>query len=76
MVFTDGIHLVAHNLTQLHEFAEQIGLKRHYYHGLRKGHPHYDLTNEDIRQKAIINGAGKMNSKEIVKAFQNRIFKF
>lgn len=52
MVFTDGVHMVANTVEELHEFAESIGLKRHFFHGVRKGHPHYDLTNERIRKIA------------------------
>lgn len=48
MIYTDGIHLVADTLDELHKFANSIGIKRNYFHGLRKGHPHYDLTNKDI----------------------------
>jgi len=31
MVYTDGIHLVADSLEELHEFAHKIGLKREWY---------------------------------------------
>ena len=43
MTYTDGIHLVADSLEELHEFASSIGIKRCWFHGMRKGHPHYDL---------------------------------
>jgi len=66
MIYTDGIHLIATDLATLHEFAQGIGLHRRYYHGVRKGHPHYDLTNSTIRRKAILAGAKMLSSKEIV----------
>ena len=66
MIYTDGIHLVADTLEELHEFANKIGLKRHFYEGVRKGHPHYDLTNERIKQKSIEEGAVLKRKREIL----------
>lgn len=43
MIYTDGIHLVADRLQELHGFAGIIGLKRCYFEGVKKRHPHYDL---------------------------------
>ena len=65
MVYTDKIHLVADSLDELHEFAIKIGLKRHYYHGVRKGHPHYDLLG-DMLGKAINAGAVIVDKKTIL----------
>lgn len=48
MIYTDKIHLVADTLEELHNFAKTVGLKRRYFEGVRKGHPHYDLTNDTI----------------------------
>lgn len=44
MIYTDGIHLVADSLPELHAFAKRIGLQYYYYHGAERGHPHYDLV--------------------------------
>lgn len=66
MIYTDNVHLVADSLQELHEFAEKIGLKKHFFEGVRKGHPHYDLTNKLIVNKALENGATVVNSKKIV----------
>ncbi|WP_372711448.1 DUF4031 domain-containing protein [Hyphomicrobium sp.] len=66
MVYTDKIHLVADSVEELHKFATLICLKRHYYEGVRKGHPHYDLTNKYIIEKAIQNGAKIISSRELV----------
>lgn len=66
MVYVDKVHMVADTLTELHAFAEKIGLKRSYFEGVRKGHPHYDLTNKSIMQKALDNGAEVVSSKKIV----------
>lgn len=57
MVFTDRKYLVAGNLQQLHSFAEEIGLQRAFFHGKKKGNPHYILKNTIIIEKAITHGA-------------------
>lgn len=75
MVFTDGTHLVASTLQELHEFAARIGLKRHFYHGVRKRHPHYDLTNKNAAKKAISNGAKQISTRRIIKMFQSGALK-
>lgn len=66
MIYTDGVHLVADSLEELHEFADSIGLKRHFFEGVQKGHPHYDLTNPQIQAKAYENGAEKVSPKVIL----------
>ena len=43
MIYSDGIHMIADTLEELHAFANSVGLSRSYFHGTRKGHPHYDL---------------------------------
>lgn len=65
MIYTDKVHLVADTLKELHEFAESIGLKRCWFHGLRKNHPHYDLHG-DFSDIVIKNGAIVISSKEIL----------
>mgnify|MGYP000744649331 CR=1 FL=1 len=65
MVYTDGIHLVADSLNELHSFAEEIGLKRHYFEGVRKGHPHYDLLGNKL-SIAIAHGVKIVSSKEVL----------
>ena len=72
MIYTDNIHLIADSLEELHEFARKIGLKRHFFEGVRKGHPHYDLTNNNIRVKAIDEGAKLVTTRWIVKFFSER----
>ena len=42
MVFTDGVHLVADSIDELHIFADKIGLKRSWFQNHPK-HPHYDV---------------------------------
>jgi hypothetical protein len=66
-IYTDGTHMVSdENLEELHSFAVEIGLKRHWFEGLRKGHPHYDLM-KSKKELAIENGAILVSPKKIVK---------
>jgi hypothetical protein len=66
MIYTDGIHMVADSLEELHEFATRIGLKRIYFHGVRKGHPHYDLVTKKSKKAALEGGAVEVNRREIL----------
>jgi len=45
MIITDGIHVTStESLEELHVWAERNGINRkHWFHGVHKGHPHYDL---------------------------------
>ena len=43
-VYTDGTHLIADSLDELHAFAAKIGLKRYWFQDAKKLHPHYDIT--------------------------------
>lgn len=69
MIYTDGIHLMSEDLIELHKFAESIGLKKCWFHGVRKGHPHYDLS-EKKRLQAIQSGAILVSSKELVRLYK------
>ncbi len=66
MVYTDRTHLVADSLDELHSFAIKIGLKRHFYEGVRKGHPHYDLTNNKILEKVLLENVSIISSRELL----------
>jgi hypothetical protein len=72
MIYTDMIHLIADDLNELHEFAKNIGLHRNYFHGVRKGHPHYDLTSKHIKNKVIERNVKIISSKDIVNIFKNK----
>lgn len=70
MIYSDDIHMISdHSLAELHSFAKQIGLKRHWFHSSTK-HPHYDLMKSKI-DTAYENGAKKVSSKEIVLILRN-----
>ena len=66
MIYTDKIHLMASTLEELHTFAQSIGLKRYYFHGVRKGHPHYDLTNKEIVDKVVESGVKVMSTRWLI----------
>lgn len=67
MIFTDGVHLVSDtSLDELHAFAERLGLSRRRFHGLRKGHPHYD-TKANLRGYALMDGAREVKTLELVR---------
>lgn len=65
MIYTDKIHVVADILIELHNFACGIGLNRNYFHGVRKKHPHYDVTNKYMLEK-VLQHAKVVSSKEIL----------
>jgi len=55
-MFTDN-----DDLTELHEIAKKIGLKRDWFQN--KSLPHYDVT-ENKKKLAILNGVTALNQKE------------
>ena len=69
MIYIDKYgHMVADSLNELHLFAiEKIGIRRHFFQGTRKGHPHYDLTTQAKKETAIRMGAKMVGIREIVK---------
>lgn len=56
-------HLVADDLQELHDFAQQLGLKRTWFQN-HKIQPHYDVT-EAKRKQAIANGATPITTEEM-----------
>jgi hypothetical protein len=65
MIFTDGIHLVADNIDELHSFAQSLGLKKEWFQNNLR-HPHYDLTTQRARKRAIKAGARVIGNKELL----------
>ena len=57
-------HMVADSLEELHAFAEEIGVKKHFFHN-SKAAPHYDITS-DQHPIAIAHGAFLVSSKEVL----------
>jgi len=43
MIYTDKVHLVGNDLSELHCFAKSVGLKPSWFQRHQR-HPHYDIT--------------------------------
>jgi hypothetical protein len=69
MVLTDGKHLVATDLDELHGFAKKIGLKRKWFQE-HPVHPHYDLTTPKKFLQALGAGAKMCTSKSLVRTMK------
>jgi hypothetical protein len=70
MVYTDGVHLVADTLKELHSFARSLGFKREWFQD-HHSHPHYDLTTKRVLLRATKAGALLVRSKKIVAISRN-----
>lgn len=69
MILTDGVHLISdESLEELHKFALKIGLKRCWFQGGSRRHPHYDLTSQRKLTKAIVQGAKAVTTKQLIRA--------
>lgn len=68
MIYTDGIHLMSDtSVRELHNFVIfKLGFNRNWFQD-HSVHPHYDLTTENARQRAIRAGAELVSSKELIK---------
>ena len=65
MVYSDGIHLVADTLKELHDFAQKIGMKKGWFQD-RPDHPHYDIISKKFSEGALQAGARKVSTRQIV----------
>lgn len=70
MIYTDGVHLVATTIKELHAFAAQLRIPACWYHGYHKGKPHYDLNSPERVEAAYDAGAVKVTDRQIVQMFQ------
>lgn len=64
MVYTDGVHMVADSVEELHKFAHKIGMRRHWFQDHPR-HPHYDLLGSMFK-RAKSKGALVVNKREIL----------
>lgn len=64
MVYTDGKHLVADSVKELHDFASMIGIKKSLFHSDSR-YPHYDLPIQNLGS-ALRNGAKQITDREMV----------
>lgn len=69
MIYTDSMgHLISDtNIEELHRFAKKIGLKREWFQNHDIRYPHYDLTTENMKRKAVRFGAAFVSPKELVR---------
>jgi hypothetical protein len=65
-MFTDNC-----DLTELHDFAAKIGMKRRWFQPHNKTAPHYDLTAER-RADAVKLGAVEVDRHEAVRIWRTR----
>jgi len=47
MLYTDGIHLVADTIAELHAYCEKFHIKRCWFEKA-KTHPHYDIPQKQL----------------------------
>ena len=62
-------HLVSDlDVGELHHVCSLIGIPRWRFHGVHKGHPHYDLPTARLKSLAILIGKARIvGSKELVR---------
>ena len=65
-VYTDGIHLIADSLNELHAFAKIMCFPRSWFQNKKREHPHYDLTTDRALARAIFCGAIQISPKELM----------
>lgn len=71
MIYTDGVHLIADSLEELHAFAAAIGIKRIWFENRRgKQHPHYDIP-MSMKQTVLSAGVKRVSSREIVELLRS-----
>lgn len=71
-IYFDGIHLVSDSsIQELHEFAERVGLKRHWFQNKRRRfRPHYDVKGLNLRLRAFNLGAIYVSQREVISALR------
>jgi len=62
MIYTDGSHLVADTIDELHSFALSIGMKKEWFRNTTM--PHYSIHGR-IREKALKEGAEMCSSLDV-----------
>jgi hypothetical protein len=64
MIYTDGKHLVADSIEELHTFAKEAGLRKEWFQNKRI--PHYDITTVRKLNKVLSMGAELITTREII----------
>ena len=70
MIYTDKIHLIADTQNELHQFAINVGISRHWFDPNPK-HPHYDIPKKKL-DDILKQNVKLISSKEIVLFFRNK----
>ncbi len=65
MTYTDGVHLMADSLEELHRFAAKLHLRRQWFQDHPR-HPHYDLTTRRMGKRAVAEGAQLVTTRELI----------
>lgn len=65
-VYTDGVHLVADSLDELHAFAKGLCFPKSWFQNKKQEHPHYDLTTSRALSRAIFYGAIQVSERELI----------
>jgi len=65
-VYTDGVHLIADSLDELHAFAKKMRFPKSWFQNKKREHLHYDLTTNRAAYRAILFGAIRVDSKELI----------
>lgn len=71
MVYYDGIHLMSDTLIELHDFAENAGLKKYRFQDHKK-HPHYCVYGGKNERTVLRLGAKFVDSRYLVE-LSNRV---
>ena len=71
MVYTDGTHIIASELGELHAFAQSIGMKHEWFQDHPR-HPHYDTISKRTKTAALRKGAVMKSSKDLVNILNNQ----
>lgn len=73
LIAWDGVHLASPDVNELHRFAESVGLKRCWFEGARKAHPHYDCKNPQIMSKILASPEVQVvNTRELIRMCYGR----
>ncbi|MCK5606659.1 DUF4031 domain-containing protein [Candidatus Pacearchaeota archaeon] len=68
--YVTSCHMIADSMSELHEFAKRLGLRRYWLHESSSMH-HYDLT-AGTREKAIRFGAESITCRTLGKKIAER----
>lgn len=62
-------HMLADSVTELHEMADRIGMKRSWFQ--TEPMPHYDIGSWPLRAKALTAGATEVTGRKVVEVLRS-----